>query len=505
METATIEKFTYEIESNALLDIFSTAGEEEVNKDNFEVLSNKHLTILILASGRGRSTIGDILSEMASSQALEILDRYPFHQKSPEEIVSFLEEMFFTINNALVEYLEVANIDDGATSLSIAIVYKNTLYTAHTGESRIYLVPRDETVTLLSKDPSYSKRISKNTLSNQEKSNYLGTASLTEEQIFVTDEGELRHRDMIFLCSNPILESIPENKFSKDIEEIKLLLEQTPPILSASFLRYCHYERSVKVLRVENDNLEEEVFEDEISETSEGDWRKNIPLLKKIALVVGLLIILLFLNLFLIQSSEKSDLNQTSTTNNEKSKLIPLTHTATPTATPTVIIEEKAIPTPIAPPPVKEVSIEPKETIRKIPITQEEKEEEEEIPEAMETNTSQREILKLIHRAERDLLYTNDIRITFKKKQLIGSKEKLFYEKENDSRTLYVTLDAVDSELEGEIIEKLKKPSYCDGVLVEKQGEKISIQIHIKAFCHYSRSNWAEKSGLDLLTFDCEE
>ncbi len=504
METPTIEKFTYEIESNALLDIFSTAGAEEVNKDNFEVLSNKNLTILILASGRGRSTIGDILSEMASSQALEILDRYPFHKKSPTEIVTFLEEMFFTINNALVEYLEVANIDDGATSLSIAIVYKNTLYTAHTGESRIYLVPRDETVTLISKDPSYSKRISKNTLSKQEISNYLGTPSLREEQVFVTDEGELRHRDMIFLCSNPILESIPENKFSKDIEEIKLLLEKTPPLISSSFLRYCHYERSVKVLRVEKEKIEEEEIENEneVIETTGEDWKKNIPLLKKIALVVGVLIILLFLNLFLIQNTEENDLNQTSTAGNERSKLVPITHTPAPIQEPTATIE-KEIPMPMAPPPATEALVKSKETITQEPITQEVK--EKETQETTESNTSKAQTLKLIHRTERDLLYTKDIRITFKEKQLIGSKEKMFYEKDNDSRTLYATLDAIDSELEGEIVDKLQKPYFSDSVIIKKQEDKISIQIHIKAFCHYSRSSWAKKSGMDLLTFTCEE
>jgi len=499
MQEPIIEEFNYKLESDALLDIFSTAGNEEINKDNFEVLSNKHLTILILASGKGRSTIGNILSEMASSKALETLDKYPFHTKTPTEIIKFLKELFFTINTTLIEYLTVANIQDGSTTLSIAIVYKNSLYTAHTGNSRIYLIPRDETATLLSKDPSYSKRISKSTLSEKDISYYLGDATLNEEKVFVTQESNLHHKDTIFLSSNSILETLSENKFTKEMGEIKELLEKKPPSRSTSFLRYLHYERSVEVLRVEQKDIEE-------YETVEIDWEKIIPLIKKGALIAGVLIIILFTSLLLTQNREdekRDDLNQTVTVNDNKS--IPIVKETKFVATKEIIIEEEE---------KKEEVIENIEKIEKNPkietpktvtkkvIPQQAIPKEHSKP--IEPAPVEMQTVKFLHKAESDLLFTPNIRITFKENQLIASKETFFYEQEKNTQILYGAFKANDSELYGEIIDHLQKQNYSDSVVLRKRENEINIKIHIKNSCHYTRSKWAKKSGLDLLTFKCE-
>jgi len=488
MQEPIIEEFNYKLESDALLDIFSTSGKEEINKDNFEILSNKHLSILILASGKGRSTIGNILSEMASSKALETLDKYPFHKKTPTEIIEFLKKLFFTINNTLIEYLTVANIQDGSTTLSIAIIYKNSLYTAHTGNSRIYLIPRDETATLLSKDPSYSKRISKSTLSEKDISYYLGDKTLNEEKIFVTQEANLHHKDTLFLSSNSILEAVSENKFTKEIKEIKELLEKKPPSKSTSFLRYLHYERSVEVLRVEKKDIEEAEYE-----TLEIDWEKIIPLIKKGALVAGVLIIILFVSLLLTKNTadeKRDDLNQTVTVKDNKP--IAIAKETKFVATKEIVIhEEQKKEEPIE-------NIETKKVISKKPTA------EEHPKKVVSKLVESQEVLKFLHKAESDLIYTKNIRITFKKNQLIASKETFFYEQKKNTQILYGDFKAKDSELYGEIIGHLQKQRYSDSVAIRKRENKINIKIHIKKSCHYIRSNWAKKSGLDLLTFKCK-
>ena len=475
MKEPTIEEFNYELESDAILDIYSTAGEEEVNKDNFEVLTNKNVSILILAAGKGRSTIGDILSEMASSQALKLFDAYQFDKKSPTEIVEFLKEMFFTINNVIVEYLEVANISDCSTTLSIALIYKNTLFTAHIGESRIYVIHRDETATLLSKDPSYSKRISKDTLSDQEQSNYLGDPTLDEENFFVIHEANLLHKDTVFLCSNNMIETLSENHFTDNIEDIKTLLANTPPLKNASFLRYLHYERSVQVLRVEKEEIEENEnieygYEYGIPEI---DWEKFLPIIKKIALALGIVIIFIFFYQLLTNDSENKvftemDVNHTEETsieNNQSFSISPLEET-------TQVNEEVYI----------------EETVKKEP--------------ELKPTT-----LKLLNKADSDVLYLGEegIRITFKENQLIASTPELFYEKNKNSQILYCKLKAVGSELQGEIIKKLQKQYFTNSVIVKVREDEIQIRINIKKSCNYTRSNWAKKSGLDLLTFSCEE
>ena len=475
MKEPTIEEFNYELESDAILDIYSTAGEEEINKDNFEVLTNKNVSILILAAGKGRSTIGDILSEMASSQALKIFDAYQFDKKSPTEIVEFLKEMFFTINNVIVEYLEVAKISDCSTTLSIALIYKNTLFTAHIGESRIYVIHRDETATLLSKDPSYSKRISKDTLSDQEQSNYLGDPTLDEENFFVIHEANLLHKDTIFLCSNNMIETLSENHFTDNIEEIKALLTNTPPLKNASFLRYLHYERSVQVLRVEKEEIEENEnieygYDYGIPEI---DWEKFLPIIKKIALALGIVIIFIFFYQLLTNDSENKVFTE-----------MDVNHTVEPS------IEHN-----------QSFSISP---VEESPQVNEEThiEETTKKEQALKPAT-----LKLLNKADSDVLYLGEegIRITFKENQLVASRTELFYEKKENSRMLYCKLKAVGSELKGEIIQKLQKQNFTNSVIVKVRKDEIRIEISIKKFCSYTRSNWAKKSGLDLLTFSCEE
>ena len=497
MEIATIEKFTYEIESNAIVDIFSTAGEEEVNKDNFEVLSNKNLTILILASGKGRSNIGDILSEMASSQALDILDKYQFHKKTPTEIIEFLKEIFFTINDTLVEYLEVSNIKDASTTLSIAVIFKNSLYTAHIGENRIYLIPRDETPTLLSKDPSYSKRISKNSLSSQESSYYLGDLSLKEEQVFITNEATLYHKDTIFLCSNSMLDTIPENKFTKDAEEIKGLINKNPPLESASFLRYLHYERSIEVLRVDKEDMGGEATTEYEYETEEIDWEKITPILKQISLALGVFIIVFFVYLLLSQDSTTGELynkeiNQSKnlTIENEK-RCVPEQNFIVEKDHPIIQEKNNSIEK-------KEESLPAKKIIPIQPNIQN-------TPKIEKLEKLKSETLKVLHKAESDILYTDTLRITFKGNQLIASKKDLFYEKDKSSQMIYCSLKTTDSELKGELIDELQKQYYSDSVVVKTKGKNINIKIKIKRYCHYTRSNWAKESGLDLLTFECKE
>ena len=481
MKERIIEEFNYKLESDAMLDIFSTAGEEELNQDNFEVLTNKNLTILILADGEGRSTMGDILSEMASSQALEQLDAYQFDKKSPEEIMGFLETLLFKINDSIVEYIEVANLSDCSTTLSIALIYKNSLYTAHVGKSRIYVIHRDETATLLSKDPSYSKRLSKSSLSEDEKTYYLGDKSLDIEKILITHEADLHHKDTLFVCSNNILETIPENKFTTNIEEIETLLESNPPLENASFLRYQHYERSVEVLRVEKEELRETATEEDDYEKIGIDWENIFPLLKKIALALGILLILGFFYFLLNMEStniikEKPPVEEIPVLNSE----LPSSRRVDNLVTPTIeVIANKPI--------VKEESpIENRSTV--------------------EVKNLNKKTLKLLQKADSTVLDMGEdgIRITFKGDQLVGSQKRLFSEKDGDSHVLYCTLEGAESELKGEIVDRLKKQRYSNSVSLRSRGEEIVMRIEIKNNCSYTRSSWAEKSGLDLLTFTCE-
>jgi len=490
MKDSRVEEFDYKLESDAILDIFSTAGEEEVNQDNFEVLSNKNLTILILADGKGKGVMGEILSELASSRALAILDEYQFDKKSSEEIVSFLKSLIFEVNDSILEYLETANITDSSTSLSIAVIYKNSLYTAHIGESRIYVIHRDETATLLSKDPSYTKRISKKSMTIQDKSYFLGDKYLTDEKVFVKHEANLHHKDRVVLCSKHILETLLESRFASTIEEIHSVIEKNPPVKNSTFLRYLHYERSVQVLRVHKEEIEDT--------KSEIDWKEMMPIIKKIAFALGSIILFGIFYLFLTKESPEEKLD------------LPVDNNATH-----IQIKSREVNSsiPMAPSSKerREPKIVPTVKVERVPEVKEEIVQNpfEKRTEAVESPTIPLDDkrLKILTKADSDILYLGEegLRITFKENKLVASEVGLIKERDNNRNKLYCTLDGIESMLHGEITDRLTKQYFTDKVTVTTKHNRVVINISIKKSCSYVRSDWAKKSGLDLLTFSCEE
>ena len=114
--------------------------------------------------------------------------------------------------------------------------------------------------------------------------------------------------------------------------------------------------------------------------------------------------------------------------------------------------------------------------------------------------------LKLQHKADGDILYlkSKKLRITFKENKLIASQKELFKESQIDPNTLYCTLKGVDSELKGYITDKFRKQYFADRITIRQSHHKLTLKIRIKHSCSYTRSAWARKSGLDLLTFNCE-
>ena len=495
MKDSRVEEFDYKLESDAILDIFSTAGEEEVNQDNFEVLSNKNLTILILADGEGKGVMGEILSELASSRALTILDEYQFDKKSSEEIVSFLEALILEVNDSIVEYLETANIQDSSTALSIAVIYKNSLYTAHIGESRIYVIHRDETATLLSKDPSYTKRISKKSMTMQDSSYFLGDKSLSKEQIFVKHEANLHHKDRVVLCSKHILDVLLESRFSSSIEEIKSLLETNPPLKNSTLLRYLHYERSVKVLRVEKEDIEETKLE--------IDWEKTMPIIKKVALALGIIIILGVFYLFLANDSEDVSIDEGNSASIEKS-LKPREVNKTIQPHPILPPLQKSQPVTVKPDREEPIAVAREELNTDVIASPFEKKTPRVVAPpkvSIEDNS-----LRVLTKADSDVLYLGEdgIRITFKENKLVASQVGLIQERDGNPNELYCILDGVKSKLHGDISNKLTKQYYSNGVTITNHDNRVIINISIKKSCSYTRSKWAKKSGLDLLTFGCE-
>jgi hypothetical protein len=115
--------------------------------------------------------------------------------------------------------------------------------------------------------------------------------------------------------------------------------------------------------------------------------------------------------------------------------------------------------------------------------------------------------LKILHKTDGDTLYlkSEKLRITFKTNKLIASQKELFRESQINPNTLYCILEGVDSKMNGSITEQLKKQSFAKKVSIKQSHHQLTLKIQIKESCDYKRSAWAKRRGLDLLTFSCDE
>ncbi|HIP51410.1 MAG TPA: hypothetical protein EYG94_04900 [Campylobacterales bacterium] len=475
-----IEEFNNVLENDALLDIFTTAGlTEEINQDSFEVSSSKNLTILILASGLGGETISELISSMTAEHALKLLEDYQYDQKSSEEIILFLKSVFLSSNDLILDYLTTANIEGHATTLSIVLIYKNSLYTAHIGESRIYVVRRDDTPTLLSKDPSYSQNFSKNVQERQE-SSFLGDDAYDDEKVFVTHEANLRHKEKLILCNKHSLESIPENKFDRDIEEIETIIQETPPLINTTFLRYTHYERSIEKIKISMEDISSKMEESEI------DWERIMPIIKKIALVFGVILILGFAYLawqgFSSNESVDDIIQQKPVETHNSIELIPVVETELPKPIVHPTLVKKEVPKLIEPLP-------------EIPV------------EKSEAKQGINETFKLLQKEDSTILHLGKegIRITFKNDRLVASKIETFQINPQNTHEISCELKGIDSKLNGDITSSLEKQIFSEKVIITSKHNKVKIKIKVKDNCGYTQSNWAKDNGLDLFIFTCEE
>ena len=247
-----IEKFNEQLNEYAIVDRYSTVGLiREINQDSLQVFHKDKLTILIVADGVGGGEEGEVASQKASEKALQVLKEYNYKNKTPKEIKSHLSKAIMSANSRVVSYAKSKNIDKIGTTLSIALIYQNSLYVGHVGDSRIYRSNHNQKPKLITQDHSYPEVLfRRNEIEEHEKKDYkknilvyvIGKDDLKEENIYVHQKPDLIKGDRLFLCSDGVWDYFEneEERFNSDNVEkdIKQFLFDAVPADNATFIRY---------------------------------------------------------------------------------------------------------------------------------------------------------------------------------------------------------------------------------------------------------------------------
>lgn len=125
-------------------------------------LDNGHyLGIFLVADGMGGHQSGEIASQLAARGASQYLLENIIQDGmfSPEKIksVTLREQMQSAVEKA--QQLIRQQVPGGGTTLTLALVLDDHVYTAHVGDSRLYLVDKEGDLQLKTKDHSLVKRL----------------------------------------------------------------------------------------------------------------------------------------------------------------------------------------------------------------------------------------------------------------------------------------------------------------------------------------------------------
>ena len=188
--------------------------------------------LFVVADGMG----GHLNGELASSLAIENLNKFllPKLQEqfdslpTPEQIEPLLAEAFDLAQQAVLD-----KVAGGGSTLTAALLIDKTLYFAHVGDSRLYLVGYDGKTEILSRDHSLVQRlvdlgqISLAEAETHPQKNVLYRA-LGQTDGFKVDQGyqQLSSPGYLMLCSDGLWGVLEEKRIINEICSDRSLAER---------------------------------------------------------------------------------------------------------------------------------------------------------------------------------------------------------------------------------------------------------------------------------------
>lgn len=191
------------------------------NEDRYLVRDLSPCHLLAVADGMGGHNAGDV----ASSMAIEFLEKYSFECLTLEEIEGAIHEVNHKIFTKSIEdpmYLGMG------TTLTISIIKENCILLGHVGDSRAYMVDEDG-MRCLTTDHSLVNELLKTKEITEEESihhplrHVLSQAVGTERDIHADYQYlEIQNKTTILLCTDGLTNHVPE-------EEIEVILRDHEP------------------------------------------------------------------------------------------------------------------------------------------------------------------------------------------------------------------------------------------------------------------------------------
>jgi len=201
----------------------------ENNEDSCFVKEIGDFTVLVLADGMGGHNCGETASSTAISEISALLSEKLKGKMLPGQIMLLLSEAMDKANEKIFELAKNdATLSGMGTTCDICIVFKETAYVAHVGDSRVYKISQSGKAKRLTKDHSLVEyMLDAGTITPEEALHHpqkniilraLGTAKTVEADVF---HEKLKEGDSLLLCSDGLTNMVDEETVFGIITEEK--------------------------------------------------------------------------------------------------------------------------------------------------------------------------------------------------------------------------------------------------------------------------------------------
>ncbi|GHO50189.1 PP2C family protein-serine/threonine phosphatase [Ktedonospora formicarum] len=256
------------------------ACERHPTRNEDSILVDERTGLLAVFDGVGGSAAGEIASQTAQFAALQQWRRIMQQQQKGRKVLSYpevseqldlctlLEQLIYDADDQVrTEGARRAGTDDLATTVALAAIFREaeaghyTLYYAHVGDSRIYLLRNDQPLQRLTKDDGLLAKLVENRIIDEENAFSIDQAK-TSDQLSETELSYFRLRggitqalggplpptihisqisiqpgDRVLLCTDGIHDNLTD-------DEIEHILRSTPRNVSARELVHHSLNRS---------------------------------------------------------------------------------------------------------------------------------------------------------------------------------------------------------------------------------------------------------------------
>lgn len=204
----------------------------EINEDSCYSKTIDEYTLLVLADGMGGHRGGETASSKAIEVIVAMLEENLSSKMLPGQIMLLLSDALENANREIIALSKSEpSLAGMGTTCDICLIFKNTAYTAHIGDSRVYKISEKKaSMKKLTKDHSLVEyMIETGAITREEAHNHpqkniilraLGSAEKVNADIF---HEKLNAGDILLMCSDGLTNMVSEETVLKTVSSEKKL------------------------------------------------------------------------------------------------------------------------------------------------------------------------------------------------------------------------------------------------------------------------------------------